>query len=268
MPIDPARVALFIPKGLKKFKLALFERIGALISIQAGRVIRDEQQLGQLPDHIIPIVGCTPTLRPLYQDWIARKRTFLYWDRGYYRRVFATWLPRGAEGGYYRWTLNKYQLNEIRDVPDDRWRALNLGSEVRPWRKGGKKIVIADTLPDYWLVRGLPVDWSQQMAAYLKAHTDRPIVVRHKESKLSLFSELQDAHCLVTHGSIAAVEAVVMGCPVFVDQESAASPVGRIGFDDIENPVYPDRFKWMCSLSYNQWNERELCDGTLFRMLT
>jgi hypothetical protein len=268
MAIDPAKVALFIPPGLRKFKLKLFERIGALISIQAGRVIRDERQLGQLPDHIIPIVGCTPTLRPLYQDWITRKRTFIYWDRGYLRRVFATWLPRGIEGGYYRWHINAFQMTEVRDVPDDRWRALDLGKEVRPWKKGGRTIVIADTLPDYWDVRGLPRDWSQRMAGQLKTRTNRPIIVRHKESGMSLQEQLKDAYCLVAHGSIAAVEAVVMGCPVFVDKESAAALVGKVGFDDIENPVYPDRYKWLCSLAYNQWNEAELCNGTLFRMLS
>jgi hypothetical protein len=237
--------------------------------VQIGRVIRhDFNLLNQVPDDIIPITGCSPQLEPFYRDWIARKRTFIYWDRGYLRRVFATWLPRGTGGGYYRWHVNAFQMTEIRDVPEDRWRALNIGSEVRPWHKGGRKIVIADTLPDYWNVRGLPPDWSHRMAVYLKTRTDRPIVVRHKESKLSLKSELADAHCLVAHGSIAAVESVVMGCPVFVDQESAAALVGRVGFDDIEHPVYPDRYKWLCSLAYNQWNEAELCNGTLFRMLS
>ena len=262
--IDPTKVALFIPPGLQKFKLKLFERIGATI----GRTVRhDYNLLGRLPDDVIPITGCSPQLAPLYKDWIARKRTFIYWDRGYLRRVFATWLPRGADGGFYRWHINSFQLTEVRDYPDDRWRALNIQSEVRPWRKGGRKIVIADTLPDYWNVRGLPVDWSHKMLKYLKARTDRPIYIREKESTVSLFDDLKDAHCLVAHGSIAAVESVVMGCPVFVDQESAASFVGRVGFDDVENPVYPDRSVWLRSLSYHQWNESELCDGTLFKML-
>jgi hypothetical protein len=159
-------------------------------------------------------------------------------------------------------------MSEIRAVPDDRWSALKIEREVQPWRKGGRKIVIADTLPDYWDVRGLPRDWSKQTAAYLKTRTDRPIVIRHKESTTSLAAELKDAHCLVTHGSIAAVEAVVMGCPVFVDKESAAALVGCVGFDDIENPVYPERHQWLCSLAYSQWNEAELCNGTLFRMLS
>jgi hypothetical protein len=264
MPVDPLKVALFIPPGLRKFKLRLFERIGT----QIGRVIRgDFSLLGSLPDDIIPITGCSPQLEPYYKAWIRDKRTFIYWDRGYLRRVFATWLPRGIEGGYYRWHVNAFQMTEIRDVPDDRWRALKLEKELRPWRKGGRKIVIADTLPDYWNVRGLPEDWSFQMARYLKSRTDRPIVVRHKESGLSLQDELKDAHCLVAHGSIAAVESVVMGVPVFVDQESAAALVGRVGFEDIENPVYPERQQWLNSLAYCQWNEAELCNGTLFRML-
>ncbi len=262
--IDPAKVALFIPPGLQKFKLKLFERIGG----QIGRMIRhDFSLLYDVPDDIIPITGCSPQLQPFYKKWIAEKRTFIYWDRGYLRRVFATWLPRGADGGYYRWHVNAFQMTEIRDVPDDRWRALNIAKEVKPWRKGGRKIVIADTLPDYWNVRGLPVDWSWKMEKYLKTRTDRPIVVRSKESSVSLYDDLKDAHCLVAHGSIAAVEAVVMGCPVFVDQESAAALVGRVGFDDLENPVYPERDKWLHALAYNQWNEAELCDGTLFRML-
>jgi hypothetical protein len=266
--INPKTTALFIPPGLQDFKLNLFERIGLRIHRAGGMIIRhDYELLDKLPPEIIPIVGCSPKLQPLYAKWRQAKRDFVYWDRGYLRRVFATWLPRGQSGGYYRWHLNAFQMERISDVPPDRWRLLNLVESVRPWRKGGDKIVIADTLPDYWNVRGLPEDWSKQTAEYLRRRTKRPIVVRHKESKLSLYDEIRDAHCLVAHGSIAAVEAVVMGCPVFVDQESAAALVGVVGFDDIENPVYPERQAWLNSLAYHQFNENELIDGTLWRLI-
>src|SRR5262245_34353964 len=257
--INPKQVALFIPPGLKRFKLTLFERIGQTIERAGGQIVRhDYAKLERLPEDIIPITGCSTPLQPLYAAWRKTGRTFCYWDRGYLRRVFATWLPRGQNGGYYRWHLNSFQMETIREVPDDRWRALNLAECIRPWRKGGDKIVIADTLPDYWNVRGLPVDWSHQIAAKLRKQTKRPIVVRDKESKVSLASELAGAHCLVTHGSIAAVESVVLGCPVFVEQESAAALVGRVGFDDIENPIYPERQQWLHSLAYHQFNELEL----------
>jgi hypothetical protein len=268
--IDPKNVCLFVPPELRKFKLNLFNRIGSFITARGGQVVRgDHGLLDKLPAHIYPIIGCSSQLAPLRKKWLETNRQWIGWDRGYLRRVFATWLPKAEslETSYYRWHVNGYQLARLRDVPDDRWRALRLQDQVKPWRKNGRRIVIADTLPDYWLVRGLPVDWSQQMHERLKQQTDRPIFVRHKESKLPLSAELQDAHCLVTHGSIAAVEAAIMGCPVFVDQESAASHVGVVGFDDIEHPVYPERQLWLNSLAYSNFSEREMLDGTVWKLM-
>lgn len=269
--IDPATVCLFIPPGLKKFKLQLFEGIGAKIKAAGGSIIRgDYNAVIKLPDSIIPIVGVSPEFRKSYADWAKRGRNFIYWDRGYLRRVFATWLPNGNDlgvpGGYYRWHLNCFQMQSIRDVSDDRWSFLKLDKYIKPWNKQGKGIVIADTLPDYWDVFA-DRDWCARTAHYLRTVTKREIYIRDKETKIPLYDQLRDAHCLVSHGSIAAVEAVVMGCPVFVDPFSAAACVGETDFSKIENPVYPDRKKWLHSLAYHQWNEKELVDGTLWRQI-
>jgi hypothetical protein len=265
--IDRGKVALFIPPGLKKFKLKLFEGIG----VKVGRVVRDDpRRLDELPADIIPIVGCTPFLRPYIERWKAAGKTWIYWDRGYLRRVFATWLPKGSDmgipGGFYRWHVNAPQMREIYPVPADRWNALQLGQEVKPWRKSGRHIVLADTLPDYWNLFSDP-GWTARTLAQLKQYTDREIIVRDKESKVPLFEHLKDAHCLVAHGSIAAVEAVVMGCPVFVDPISAAALVGKTDFSQIESPAYPERDQWLHSLAYCQFNEAELVDGTLWRLI-
>ena len=80
--------------------------------------------------------------------------------------------------------------------------------------------------------------------------------------------DLDGAHCLVTHGSNAAVEAAIMGCPVFVHPDSAAALVGRTDLADIERPIYPGRQAWVNALAYSQFNERELVDGTLWRLLS
>ena len=265
--IDRNKVALFIPPGLKKFKLDLFERIGRTI----GKVVRnDPKGLDTLPHDVIPIVGCSPFLRPWYDKWFATGRNFIYWDRGYLRRVFATWLPRGRDmgiaGGYYRWHLNCHQMKQIYDVPDDRWKFLKLEQSVKPWNDKGRHIVVADTLPDYWNLFSDPL-WTKRTVEQLKTLTDRPIIVRDKESKVPLYDELKDAHCLVAHGSIAAVESVVMGCPVFVDRASAAALVGETDLTKIETPVYPERQRWLNSLAYCQFNETELVDGTLWGMI-
>jgi hypothetical protein len=72
---------------------------------------------------------------------------------------------------------------------------------------------------------------------------------------------------LVTHGSNAAVEAVIMGCPVIVDRSSAAALVGLTDLAEVERPLYPERQPWVNALAYAQFDERELVDGTLWRLI-
>ena len=95
------------------------------------------------------------------------------------------------------------------------------------------------------------------------------MVIRHKEQVLTreLSLDLEGAHCLVTHGSIAAVEAVILGCPVFVHADSAAALVGKTELKDIEKPAYPDRTAWAHALAHCQWNEHELAAGVHWKML-
>lgn len=259
--VDQSKVALFIPPGLQDFKQRLFDRIGAKV----GRVIRhDYEALQRLPDDVLPIVGCSQPLRPIIAQWRSQGRPWAYWDRGYARRVFATWLPRGENGGFYRWHVGSFQMQCIRDVPGDRWQALKI--EVKSWAKGGRHIVVAQPPMTYATFHGIS-DWTHQTVAKLAKLTDRQMVIRDKETKRPLAEDLKDAHCLVTHGSIAAVEAVVMGCPVFVHPDSAAALVGQTRLTDIEYPIYSDREPWLHSLAYCQFNEAELVDGTLWRLM-
>jgi hypothetical protein len=103
-------------------------------------------------------------------------------------------------------------------------------------------------------------------ASRLRQITKRPVVVRDKESKVPLDRELEGSHALLTHGSIAAVEAAVLGYPVFSDSSSTAALVGETDLDRIEQPVRPPRERWLHSLAYSQYTERELCDGTLWKL--
>lgn len=262
MPMDQREACLFIPPGLKDFKRALFDRIGTKV----GRVIRgDFDALARLPDDIVPFVGCTPELRPLIAEWRARGRRWGYWDRGYARRVFATWLPRGNDGGYYRWHLGSFQMQRVRDVPADRWTALR--TDTAPWAVNPDgHIVVAAGSPTYERFHGIE-GWVDATGAALRKHTDRRIDVSDKETKVPLADRIRGAHALVTHGSNAAVEAAILGCPVFVAPDSAAALVGLTDLSLIERPVYPDRAAWLRSLAYCQYSEAELVDGTLWRLI-
>jgi hypothetical protein len=265
--IDPASVAFFQPKGLSAFKAHLFERIGGAIKVLGGaHVIGDYELLDRkVRKGRIPIVGCTPELRPYIDNWKSEGRTWVYWDRGYFRRIFATDLPQGTDGGFYRWHVNSYQMQRVSDVRDDRWRAGK--TPLRPWAKG-RHIVVAEPSPTYQRFHRIE-GWTERTVEALKKVTDRPIILRDKEMQRfgrKLHEDLRGAHCLVTHASNAAVEAAIMGCPVFVHPDSAAALVGRTDLE-IEDPVYPDREAWVWSLGYSQFNERELIDGTLWRLL-
>jgi hypothetical protein len=267
--IDPAKVCLWVPEGLRKFKLDLFNRIALHIQAKGGKVVRhDDRRLEDLPDNVIPIIGCHPPLKDMIAAWKARKRAFIYWDRGYCARWFATCLPQPAsmEASYYRWHLNAYQLDRILDVPDDRWKRMN--TPVVPWKKGGRHIVIAAPTQTYSKLHGCE-NWIAETIAALAKVTDRQFVIRDKEQykRRPIQKDLEGAHCLVTHGSNAGNEAVILGCPVFVDRSCAAALVGKTDLSQIEKPVYPDRQPWLNSLAYSQYRESELTDGTLWRLI-
>lgn len=264
--IAPAHTVFFVPSNLKKFKLNLFNRIGEHILALGGKVVRgDVAQLNAYSDQgLIPIIGCSPELTDSIISWRNRNREFVYWDRGYARRVFASWLPRGENGGYYRWHRNRFQLGKLRDVPGDRWKAMQ--TQVVPWQRGGGHIVIAAPTPTYARFHRIE-SWISDVGNALSELTDRELVIRFKPTKRPLQEDLRGAHCLVSHGSIAAVESVILGCPVFVDPASAAALVGHTDLKHIEQPKYPDRDQWLNSLAYSHFNEAELVDGTLWRHL-
>lgn len=267
--IDPAKVCLWVPEGLKKFKLELFNRIASCIEQKGGKVVRhDERRLLDLPDDIVPIVGCHPSLKAMISGWRERGRQFVYWDRGYAARWFATSLPQppSMEQSFYRWHLNSFQMERIRDVPDDRWKKLN--TPLSPWKKGGRHIVIAAPTATYSRLHGCE-NWIAETIERLAKVTDRQLVIRDKEHfrRRPLQRDLDGAHALVTHGSNAANEAVILGCPVFVHSSCAAALVGKTDLNQIESPVYPDRQPWLNSLAYSQFDERELVDGTLWKLI-
>lgn len=264
--ITPADCVFYIPSGLKTFKLDLFERIARHIGSLGGRSVRrDDQLYAAAATGKVPIVGCSPELTGMIAEWKRQARPYIYWDRGYCRRIFATWLPRGDAGGYYRWHVGSYQMLKLRsDAREDRWKSLK--TPVTPWKKDGRHVVVARPSKTYMRFHRIE-GWLDKVVYELSLVTDRQLVVRDKESKRPLAADLEGAHCLVTHGSNAAVEAAIMGCPVFVDPSSAAALVGLTNLSMVEKPIYPEREPWLHSLAYCQYNERELVDGTLWRLL-
>jgi hypothetical protein len=84
--------------------------------------------------------------------------------------------------------------------------------------------------------------------------------------KKTLGAELEKCNLLITHGSAAAVEAIVAGVPAITLGPCAAQFVSNhsITNETIHDPFFPSdqaRWQWLCNLAYCQWNEEEMQSG-------
>lgn len=221
-------------------------------------------------------------LRGILKHKIMKKcwkvgRTFYYVDTGYFgnERTFSN--PNGWKY-WHRIVKNDLQHNEIISRPDDRFKKFN--KTFSPWKKGGRKILIAKPDEKPMKFYGLDLEqWVEDTVETLKLYTDRPIEIRErKKSRLDRISTdtLQqaldnDVFALVTFNSVAAVESVFHGIPVFtLAPTNAASPVASNDLSKIETPYYPDKEKlyaWGCHLAYGQFHVQEMRSGKAMKYL-
>lgn len=169
---------------------------------------------------------------------------YLYVDHSYFKRGWAH--------GHFRLTRNWVHLTSVKPRPDDRLK--KFGVQIEPWRKTGTRVVIIP--PTEFQKSALKTgDWEKEAEARLKTVTDRPIVIKWEKGALREF--LADAWAVVTWGSVAGVEAALMGVPVFAEPTSPAYPVSAGTWEKIESPEYPERHEWACSLAYASWHISE-----------
>ena len=205
------------------------------------------------------------------------RRDFYYVDTGYFGNERTTNNPNGWKY-WHRIVKNNLQHGEIISRPDDRFR--RFGKKFQPWKKTGKKILIAK--PDVKPCKFYGVDleqWTIDTIAEIKKHTDRPVEVRERSPKridriktATLQQALDDdVFALVTFNSVAAVESIFHGIPAFtLAPANAASPVSLQDVSQIEKPYYPDSDKlyaWACHLAYGQFHVSELKNGAAKEML-
>lgn len=205
------------------------------------------------------------------------KRTFYYMDTGYFGNERTSLNPNGWKY-WHRIVKNDLQHGEIVPRPDDRFK--NFNKKFHPWKKDGRKILIAK--PDDKPMRFYDYDldtWLEYTINEIKKYTDRPVVVRDRSPNRIdriLTSTLQEAldddvFALVTFNSVAATESIFYGIPAFtLAPSNAASPVSLQDLSKINEPYYPDRDKlyaWGCHLSYGQFHTSELKTGKAMELL-
>lgn len=196
--------------------------------------------------------GCGDIIKQC--QWVGRD--FYHIDHGYMRR--------GHYEGYYRVTRNAFQCDGTGGFAPDRFEAL--GIEPKPWQRDGDHVVVIPLTGAFGKFLNIdPDEWTNSVVAEIAAHTDRPVIVKRKDGT-PLRSVLTGAHCMVTHSSNAAVDALIEGLPVVTLGNSACAPVAT-ALEEIESLRYPDRDPWLWALAYNQFTLDEMRSGEAMEIL-
>lgn len=195
-------------------------------------------------------------------------RPYLYCDHSFFSQTRSQ-VQKGLWNGYFRLIKNGRYTHDVDNVPSDRWDALSI--PLKPWRTNGSKVVVAPmskfvAFHEYGKMDAANL-WLQQIMTVLTEVTDRPIEIKPKDSEKPLKYALEDAWCLVTHDSMAAVEAAILGIPVFTSKNNAAAPVAEMDLERIEAPHTPDREEWLRKLAYQQFTVEEIKNGTAREIL-
>jgi len=199
----------------------------------------------------------------------AAGRDFYYIDTGYF--------GNGKKKTFHRITKNDVQwFGPIIDRPGDRLAAT--GVQFTKFRKDGSKILLAP--PSQKLLNLYDInleEWLEQTKSEIGAYTDREVVVRLKQGRSVRQSTdtmqmalADDVFCLVTFSSIAAGEALLCGKPAITLGPNAAGPLCSHSLSEINDPKIPtlDEVEaWARHLSYCQFTEPEMRDGTAWRIL-
>lgn len=223
--------------------------------------------------------GFDPDLRRVFAEYRRAGCTVVTVDLGFWARK-----EGGARAGYHKVSVNgRHPTAYFQTRKHDASRIEALGVAVRPWRQGGKTILVAGMSAKSAGVEGFtPEQWERQAIAVLKRHTDRPIVYRPKPSWRDampiegarfephldgLEGLLGDCHAVVTHHSNVGVDALAAGVPVF-SVEGVATRLGLADLALIDKPRRDDgREQFMADLAWCQWTPREMASGTCWRHL-
>ena len=197
-------------------------------------------------------------------ELIRKCKTFCYFDHAYlYGNRHSPSKVTGERT--YRLTKNHYHIQTIQDLTDeDKERIKKYKVELKPWKDDGDYILII--APSNFQINYHNIgSWVDDTIKTLKQYTDRPIKVRDKKSSRPLKEEIQNAYAVVSHNSAVVVDAVLNGVPVFCDKMNMGVPIGLTDFSKIEQPIKPDRQKWIDSLLANQFTMTEIKNGTAWR---
>lgn len=215
-----------------------------------------------------PIALRSIAKRKIMKQCLETGRDFYYIDTGYF--------GNDKRKEYHRITKNAMQwLGDIEDRAGDRFE--QTGVTIRPMTSGSKILICPPSAKAlaYWDLD--ETTWMEDTIAEIKKYTDREIVVRLKQPRQVRATTdtmehalSQDIHCMVTFNSIAAIESLYLGKPVFTLGPNAAHHLSNTDLSKIDNPRVPhmDEVRaLMHCLAYHQFTVKEMMNGYAWEVL-
>lgn len=174
-----------------------------------------------------------------------------------------------------------------------RWQKIsrNLNITLKDYRINGDHILICLQRNGGWSMGKTDLqDWLLQIIDTIRNHSSRPIVIRlHPGDKASkelirpgnpkckikfsntirlsnnenLIDDLHNCWAAVNYNSSPVIGAAIEGIPIFVcnPEKSQSKEIANTDLSQIENPLMPNRQKWVERLSMFHWNFDELRSG-------
>lgn len=216
----------------------------------------------------------------------AGKRV-IYLDKGYSRAKSISPV-RGWE--YWRVSIDRHHPTSflrVQSQPSDRWR--KLGLRMAKWQKNRTgHIVLAGSSAkyhDFYGIKDPTAYMAQIVRAISRSEPNTPMLYRPKPSwhdavpiegtqfsppTATIMDALEGARLLVTHGSNACFEAVLLGVPCIILGDAVAAPISSTVLGDLQKPRLakePEREQWASNLAYWQWTSEEFASGEAWEFL-
>jgi hypothetical protein len=211
--------------------------------------------------------GCEEILKE------SQKQNINYWyiDNGYIGGDYIKTPKNISKTSYYRITKNDTQAKYIDyEYPSDRASVLKV--EMKSW-KDNKNGLVLILPPTDAICKYYQVDADKWLEVIKSKIGNKPYKVRTKSDRHIPFKEeLDNARCVITYNSNAALEAVFYGVPTIIDSEnSIVKKWNNLSIDDLdfsyEKSINLDRNKLLNFLSYHQFTLWEIFDGVAHKII-
>ena len=228
--------------------------------IRAGAKMFDRVE--QIPNDYILISYHHPPWRSPYKEWIEKGNRHIEIDYGY-------WGVNNPRRNTRRVTyMGSHNLN-IKPVPYSRLKTLHPSIEDWKETRGDTLLIIEPQQNIIFERTGIDLGtWKQNILNKIEPIWNGPIKWRRKAGGKnagrwpSFLEDLKTSHAVIGERTMACVEAVMLGYPAYTIDFSAVSLLMGQDLNDLNNPILPDRTKWLEHIAWSQFLPEEFEQGT------